>query len=351
MLALACGGSDGTGLGGAAAAAGAGGAGVGGAGAASGAGGTPGGAGGGSAGSGAESSGGTSSAGASGSAAGGSAGGPPECALPPVSPGTSTRSLSSSGEQRQYLLHVPAGYDASAPVPLILIFHGYFGSAQGMQGVTGMSALADQHGFAVAYGVGVSSSWNAGKCCGSSAAVDRPDVQYVSDVIDHASAELCIDPKRVYAAGMSNGSMLSNRLGCALADRIAAIGAVAGPRAIDECKPSRPLPVIAFHGTSDAIVPYDGGGSGGAEPVMESFAFWSQNAACNDQPAQVFQKGDATCVERSACAGGAAVRLCTIQNGGHQWPGGVAIFGLGAQTDDIQASAELVDFFLAHPMP
>jgi polyhydroxybutyrate depolymerase len=145
--------------------------------------------------------------------------------------------------------------------------------------------------------------------------------------------------------------MLSNRLGCALANRIAAFGAVAGPRAIDSCTPSRPLPVIAFHGTQDAIVPYHGGGSGGAEPAPASFAFWSQNAACTDQPAQVFQNGDATCVERAACAGAAAVRLCTIEGGGHQWPGGIAVPGLGAQTKDIQASVELVEFFLAHPMP
>ena len=293
-----------------------------------------------------------SNGGSSGAAGGGQAGatGTP-CALPPVQSGTSTRKLVSSGDDREYLLHVPAKYDATAAVPLVLVFHGYFGSASGMQGVTGLSALADQYGFAVAYGVGVSSSWNAGKCCGSSAFLQRPDVQYASDVIDHVAADVCVDPKRIYATGLSNGSMLSNRLGCALANRIAAFGAVAGPRAIDACSPSRPIPVIAFHGTADAVVPYDGGGSGGAESAAESFAFWSQNAGCTDAPEVVFANGDATCVERSTCAGGASVRLCTIQNGGHQWPGGPAIPGLGAQTKDIVASKELVEFFFSHALP
>jgi polyhydroxybutyrate depolymerase len=249
-------------------------------------------------------------------------------------------------------LHVPAGYDASHPLPLLLVFHGYYGSAGGMESVTGLSAIADQKGFAIAYGSGVSQSWNAGKCCGSSASSDRPDVQYVSDVIDHVSTELCIDPKRVYATGMSNGGMLSNRLGCELAHRLAAIAPVAGPRAIDACQPSRPLPVIAFHGTEDWIVPYDGGGSGGAEPVKASFDFWSKNAGCTDaEPAVVHQNGSVTCIQNAACAAGARVQLCTVQGGGHQWPGGVAIPGLGDQTNDISASAALVDFVLSHALP
>jgi polyhydroxybutyrate depolymerase len=174
----------------------------------------------------------------------------------------------------------------------------------------------------------------------------------VSDVIDHVSAELCIDPKRVYATGMSNGGMLSNRLGCELSHRLAAIAPVAGPRAIDTCQPSRPLPVIAFHGTDDLIVPYDGGGSGGAEPVMASFSFWTKNAGCSDpQPSLVFQNGSVTCVEIAACSGGARVQLCTVDGGGHQWPGGIAIPGLGTQTNDVSASGALVDFFLAHSLP
>jgi polyhydroxybutyrate depolymerase len=279
-------------------------------------------------------------------------GAPSACSLPPVAPGTAKRSLQSSGESREVLLHVPPSYDASAAVPLLLVFHGYFGTAQGMESVTGLSSLADQKGFAVAYGVGLGQSWNAGKCCGSSSSLDRPDVQYVSDVIDHVSAELCIDSKRVYATGMSNGGMLSNRLGCELAQRIAAIAPVAGPRAISQCQPARPLPVIAFHGTGDAIVPYYGGGSGGAEPVLDSFAFWSKNASCTDTaPSQVFHNGSVSCVERAACAGGARQRLCTIEGGGHQWPGGVALPFFGAQTTDIDASAALLDFLLAQTLP
>ncbi len=288
---------------------------------------------------------------AAGGGAGGFGGGAESCALSPMASGTSPRSFGSSGEQREYLLRVPAGYSASTYVPLVLVFHGYFGTASGMQAITALDALADQHGFAVAYGVGVSNSWNAGKCCGTSAFVQRPDVQYVSDLIDDAAQLLCIDQKRVYAMGLSNGGMFSNRLGCALSHRIAAFGAVAGPRAIDVCTPSRPVPVMLLHGTADAIVPYHGGGSGGAEPALASFAFWSQNAACSDAPATVYQQGDASCVERSQCAGGARVRLCTVEGGGHQWFGGPAIPGLGAQSNNIHASSALVDFLLAHSLP
>ena len=73
-----------------------------------------------------------------------------------------------------------------------------------------------------------------------------------------------IDPGRIYANGLSNGGGMSYLLGCALSDRITAIGGVAGAYAfpLEECHPSRPVPMIAFHGTADPIVPYQGGASG-----------------------------------------------------------------------------------------
>jgi polyhydroxybutyrate depolymerase len=220
-----------------------------------------------------------------------------------------------------------------------------------MEDVTGMDALADQQGFIVAYAQGLDQSWNAGKCCGTSSGVARPDVQFVRDLIDTIAQKVCVDPKRVYAAGFSNGGMFSSRLGCELTDRIAAIAPVAGPIAVDGCAPARPMPVIEFHGTGDFVVPYNGGGLGGALSVADAIKIWTTNAQCTDAtPATVYQQGDATCTEYSQCAAGTHVRLCTIDGGGHQWPGGKDA-GIGKISTDINASAEMITFFLAHPMP
>ena len=274
------------------------------------------------------------------------------CNVAPKAPGTSNFTVTSSGDQRTARLVIPQSYDASKPVPLILIFHGYTETASQIENISEMTPLAEQHGFVVAYPQGISNAWNAGKCCGSASSLDRPDVQFVGDLIDALESELCIDPKRIYAAGFSNGGMLSNRLACELSDRIAAFGPVAGPRAIDQCNPSRPISMIQFHGTSDFVVPYNGGGLGGAVSAPDNFASWAQNAGCTDpSPSQVYQNGDSTCVEYTSCNAGAAVRFCTVDGGGHQWPGGTSAGPAGKLTQDIDASAEMVAFFLAHPLP
>ena len=90
------------------------------------------------------------------------------------------------------------------------------------------------------------------------------DVRFISDLIDRLMAEYNIDPARIYANGLSNGGGMSDVLACTLSDRIAAIGGVSGAvpaSRADECHPPRAVPVIAFHGTADPIVPYSGGES------------------------------------------------------------------------------------------
>jgi polyhydroxybutyrate depolymerase len=282
---------------------------------------------------------------------GGSGGSKTLCPSPALAPGSSKITLQSSGVERSANLYLPAGYDGKSAVPLVMVFHGYLENAEQVEGLTGLDAVADQNGVALAYAQGLDTSWNAGKCCGTSASVQRPDVQFVSDLIDQISTEVCVDPKRVYATGFSNGGMFSSRLGCELANRIAAIAPVAGPIDIDGCSPSRPLPVIEFHGTSDIVVPYNGFGLGGAISVPLAFDFWKANGGCTaSSPTNVYKQGDASCDEYAACAPGVAVRFCTIDQGGHQWPGGNA-GGLGKISKDISASEEIVKFFLAHPMP
>jgi polyhydroxybutyrate depolymerase len=289
---------------------------------------------------------------ATGGAAGaGTGGAPTACSLPVQAPGTSDIQVTSSGEQRKARVVVPPSYDGTVNVPLVLVFHGYLGNPVGIEEVTKMKAVAEQHGVIAVYPEGLNTSWNAGKCCGTSSSVNRPDVQFVSDLLDALEAKYCVDPKRIYSTGFSNGGMFSNRLGCELTSRIAAIAPVAGPRAVDTCNPTRFLPVIEFHGTNDLIVPW-GGQAYGSESVDVTTAFWKNNGACIDaEPTQVFQNGDTTCVEYSQCQGGVAVRLCKIEGGGHQWPGGGPNGGIGKQTQDISASEELMKFFLAHPMP
>lgn len=274
------------------------------------------------------------------------------CNLPTITSGKHEHQIQSSGQTRDFFVHVPPSYDPTQATMVVLVLHGYTETAAQIEQISQMSEVSDQHGFLAVYPQGISTAWNAGKCCGSASALNRPDVQFISDLLDELGKSYCVDPKRVYAAGFSNGGMLSQRLACELSHRIAAIGPVAGPIAIDGCMPTRAVPVIEFHGTGDLIVPYNGGGLGGADSIQDTIAFWAQHDGCTDaQPAQVYSNGDSSCVEYQSCAQGSAVRLCTVDGGGHQWPGGTSAGPAGKLTQDIEASEEMYQFFVAHPLP
>ncbi len=277
---------------------------------------------------------------------------PPTCQLDTPLPGPmSERTLSHDGVDRSYVLHVPPGYDHRTPTPVVFAFHGYSNSPALQEQWSQMSAKAAEAGFILVYpyGTGLVPGWNAGDCCLTGTGVD--DVSFVSAMIDQLDSELCIDPRRVYATGFSNGGFLSHRLACELSDRIAAIAPVAGVMGIDGCAPSRPMPVLHMHGTLDLVVPYNGSVLIGYEPVADTIADWVERDACRGAPVVSYQSGDVTCERYESCDAGAEVELCTIEGGGHTWPGGANIIGGGATTQDISANDYLWDFFMAHPLP
>jgi polyhydroxybutyrate depolymerase len=177
------------------------------------------------------------------------------------------------------------------------------------------------------------------------------DIGFVKDILATAEDKLCVDTHRVFATGMSNGGFLSNRIGCELADRIAAIAPVAGVTGVPTCTPSRPMPVIHFHGTADTLVPYNGDAAESFIAVPDDFAAWGMRDACTDMPSTTYSMGDVTCSSYLHCGGGAQVTLCTVQNGGHTWPGGTPVPALGYTTTNINATDAMWSFFQAHPLP
>lgn len=257
------------------------------------------------------------------------------------------------GIQRSYRLHVPSGYQLGTAVPLVLNFHGYTSSADQQQYLSVMDDVADSEGFAVAYpqGSGGVPSWNAGACCGAAAQDGIDDVGFVSAVLDHVSTRLCIDPRRVYSTGLSNGGFLSHRLACELSDRIAAIAPVAGVIGIAECEPSRSVPVLQIHGTDDTLVPYEGSEAYGFPSVADTVAGWAERNGCTGDPQSTFAQGDASCQAWTDCGGGATVELCTIDEGGHTWPGGLVPVALGKTSMDLSASEWMWQFFQSHSLP
>lgn len=274
--------------------------------------------------------------------------------------GDRTIRLKSGGLSRSALLHVPAKYDPEEGTPLVLNFHGFTSADWQQRILSRMDATSEARGFIVAYPAGIAASWNAGQCCGTAWVDAVDDVRFVKDLIAEISDEYCIDPKRIYATGMSNGGFLAHRLGCELADTFAAIAPVAGVLGVTpgDCRPTRPVPVLQFHGTSDNIVPYGGGnpmvnlgipGTLDFRSVEETIRTWRNLNGCIGEPVIIYDKGDAVCEQWANCQGGSEVTLCTIDRGGHTWPGGVPL--PGGTSKDISATETMAEFFAAHWLP
>ncbi|HUS68865.1 MAG TPA: PHB depolymerase family esterase [Kofleriaceae bacterium] len=260
------------------------------------------------------------------------------------------------GVERRYQLHVPASYDPHQATPVVLNFHGLGSNATQQKFFSRMIDKSDAEGFIAVHPDGTGTgrqSWNGAGCCDAALANDVDDVGFVAAILDAVEKELCVDTRRVYATGMSNGGFMSHRLACDLSARITAIAPVAGVNAMgDSCKPARAVPMMQFHGTMDMLVPYDGMPQYGFPPVVKMFGDWAKRDACTDgTPKETFKKDDTTCQSYTACGNGAEVILCTVDGGGHTWPGGIPVASLGKTTDAISATDAMWTFFMRHQLP
>jgi polyhydroxybutyrate depolymerase len=270
-------------------------------------------------------------------------------------PTNATWTLDIGGKTRTFVVHVPPAYDASKPTPLVFNFHGYRMNPKLEEWLTSMSATADAAGFVLVYpeGTGSPLGFNAGGCCGDAKDDNVDDVGFTRAMLDHLEADLCVDPQRVFATGMSNGGFMSHRLACDLSDRIAAVAPVSGVDATATCSPTRPVSVLDFHGVDDPTVAYTGNTKRGWPSVNDSINGWAARDGCTG-PTQVTSiTDDVHCVTHTQCRDGAEVALCMVLDGGHTWPGGKDIpffLGQGKTTHAIDANAMIWEFFQKHPM-
>ncbi len=258
------------------------------------------------------------------------------------------------GIKRRSLLHVPDSYDGTESVSLILAFHGGVGTPKNIEDQSQLSELSDQEGFIVCYPEGYKRTWNAGGCCGKAMKDNVDDVGMVSALIDQLLADYNIDPKRIYATGMSNGGFFSYRLACELSDKIAAIAPVASTMNFPECNPTQAVPVIHFHSYEDSNVPYLGGiGDGISDhynpPLDSVFNAWSGHNGCSSNMT-VYDGSDYTLKRWFDCDSNAIIEYYISRDGGHQWPMGIKPTRSGDDPSQaFNANSLMWQFFVNHP--
>jgi polyhydroxybutyrate depolymerase len=275
------------------------------------------------------------------------------------------------GFQRTYRVHLPPGYTSGQPLPLVVVLHGAFDTADGIERISGFSQLADQHNFIALYpnGIGILGylqHWNAGHCCGKAAADKTDDVGFLTQVIEDAGARLAVDRGRIYMTGFSNGGMMVHRFAAERGDLLSAaapLAASAGGRPDDQTpewsipEPVRPLPLLVMHGLADAYVPFDGGTSSARATVRQywsvekSLAIWRQRNQCQALPVTHDERQSTVHITAwQACSQGADIVLYTLKGWDHDWPGPYFTSKLDAThaLRDFDIAPIIWDFFKAH---
>ena len=255
------------------------------------------------------------------------------------------------GQYRSFRLYVPAIYNGTTARPLILNLHGYTSNAQQQQLYSNFMPIADTANFLMVFPNGTYSSgqrfWNAGL---SSVLVN--DIAFLSALIDSLDLTYNINLNRVYSAGMSNGGYMSHTLACELSNRITAIASVTGSifstQYGSNCHPTRPVPVMQIHGTTDPTVPYLG--SSTSMPIDSVVNYWVKKNSCSPTPTfsnvPNISTTDGCAAEHYKYSGGlsgSSVEFYKIINGGHTRPG--FPFGGTGTNLDINASKEIWRFF------
>lgn len=243
-------------------------------------------------------------------------------------------SINVNGVSRDFIAYVPQDYDASQKYPLVFSFHGLTSTMDKNYDYTDFDILAEQEGFIVIHPQGISNSWNA------VSTTSNVDIDFTKALISTFTTEYSIDKTKIYATGMSNGGFLSFLLACKMSDTFAAIASVTGlmfSNVIDNCVPSRAVPILQIHGDQDEAVDY-----ANVKTILE---FWVDKNGTNTYPELSIipdiNTQDNSTVERyiyNDGINGSIVQHLKIIGGKHDWPGAWGNM-------DIDASTEIWNFF------
>jgi polyhydroxybutyrate depolymerase len=277
------------------------------------------------------------------------------------------------------VLYVPVNLEAGKPAPLVLDLPAYSPAeleeafSEYTRPREDGTVKADEVGAVVVTpepmgGAGALRTWNF-----TGDAPGFPDDQlFFADLLADVGARTCIDRNRVLATGFAVGGVMAALVACNPDFGIAALATISGPYDPPSCARDAPLPVVAFHGTADPLLPFDGGpgpnvpllglspetvsGLVGIVPDLvgapSSARAWAEHDRCASEPETSSPAPTVTRASWGGCAPGGAVDLYVIEGAGHTWPGSHGMDGLvsllGPTTAAIEASDVLWDFFLAH---
>jgi polyhydroxybutyrate depolymerase len=267
--------------------------------------------------------------------------------------GDVVQTLVVDGATRTYRLAVPGGYRRDVPTPLILLFHGSGSTAAQQSAYSQLPARAAAAGVLVATPDALGGRWDLAR-----PGTPTPDQALVTALLSDLGARYCIDRDRIDGAGISLGSQFAALMACNRSNHLAAVGLVAAEYLIRPCR--GPVPVIAFHGTADPIVPYADGGTGRSVPgipvvgTVTNLSAWARLDGCAARPRVDPVTPSVVRRRWTSCRAGSSVSLYSVVGGGHTWPGSPVVLpaaAFGATDHSIDATDLMLRFFGSMPAP
>ncbi len=275
------------------------------------------------------------------------------------------------GLNRQYLIHLPTGYNSAKLLPVIFALHGGGGEYKSTVKLYNLNPLADQNNFIVVYPNAMNKSWSMkgvdSRVRGNTQDID--DVHFISILMDTLIRYNNADGKRFFCTGISRGGIFSLFLASRLSPRIKAIAPVCGaiPVSIsDDYSFEHPTPGLMINGTADPLILYNGGEGRftaanaiaeqnnmlPAEQLVQKLVILNH---CSTQPqteaiADTDPGDGCTATKYTYTGANADVVFIKITNGGHTWPGGTQYlpkFIIGKLCKDFKAEEEIYRFFMS----
>ena len=261
-----------------------------------------------------------------------------------VAPGTERIEVPAKGGPREVERVIPPNYDGTTRLPLIVDLHGFTSTIEQQNLFSDLPAQAATRGYVLLTPQAAEASlpikgerisgpyWNLGldatnRDQKSSEPIrdTRDDIGFLTDLIDSAAMDLCVDHARIYATGFSNGAGMTAALACAMPGRLAAIAPVSGINLAPACPQLEPVSVIALHGDADPLVPYEGGPAASTSidnpSVEDTVATYAAAAGCDAEPESSSPFPDIEQRAWTGCEPGLDIELHSVVGGGHTWPG------------------------------
>lgn len=296
----------------------------------------------------------------------------------------SRHTIEHQGLEREYFIYLPPGYESGGELPVVFFLHGFGGTATGSEAETtnGLNRYAANYGYVMVYPQGAwfmsdgssgerweVTSWNfvsgtldegpegplcapdavkypcppdCGDCSRCAWTSCRDDLGFLEKLFETVATDLNVNRDRYYLSGFSNGSMMTQYVGCMASNWLAAVALVGG-RIVRgyQCAPTKALPVLQVNGARDEVVPNDGRVSADGYFYASTNATkleWNKGTGCTTEPEpwsnEMTENHGLQC--SATCAGTNQESIdCLWPDGDHHWPG----YPAGHGTDGYCVSA------------